>query len=89
MGCRTTRGVAVVAGTRKGHSSSSRHPGELELSHYLRGTLASDHAALILAHSALCSSCSERLEQLAGATLAGDFGVVSGRRDRASGAEEP
>ncbi len=40
------------------------HPGEVELVHYARGTLARGHAAAVLAHCLLCSECSVRLGRL-------------------------
>ena len=40
------------------------HPGELELAHYLRGTLPRGHASAIFAHSVLCERCQQRLESL-------------------------
>jgi anti-sigma factor ChrR (cupin superfamily) len=44
--------------------SSSLHPGELEFAHYLRGTLARDHAVAFFAHSVFCRQCRQRLESL-------------------------
>ncbi len=40
------------------------HPGPLELLHYVRGTLASGHAAVILAHCLVCDTCASRLAEM-------------------------
>lgn len=45
-------------------NSGSLHPSELEFTHYLRGTLARDHAVALFAHSVLCAQCQQRLESL-------------------------
>ncbi len=42
----------------------SLHPGELELAHYLRGTLPRGHASAVFAHSVLCGLCQRRIEAL-------------------------
>jgi len=39
------------------------HPAEIELRHYVRGTLASGHAVAVLAHCILCTDCGQRLEE--------------------------
>lgn len=39
------------------------HPAEIELRHYICGTLASGHAVAILAHCILCVECGQRLEE--------------------------
>ena len=44
------------------------HPSELEFAHYLRGTLAHEHAVALFAHSVLCGQCQQRLESLLEAT---------------------
>jgi hypothetical protein len=38
------------------------HPGEVELVHYIRGTLDRGHAAALLAHCLLCAMCGRRLD---------------------------
>jgi len=35
------------------------HPAEIELRHYVRGTLASGHAVAVLAHCILCTDCGD------------------------------
>jgi anti-sigma factor ChrR (cupin superfamily) len=38
------------------------HPGDIELVHYVRGTLDGGHAAALLAHCLLCAACGQRLD---------------------------
>jgi hypothetical protein len=44
------------------------HPGEVELTHYVRGTLARNHADAVFAHCILCVACGQRLRGLLGAS---------------------
>lgn len=37
------------------------HPAELEMRHYVRGTLSTGHAAAVLAHCLVCAECALRL----------------------------
>lgn len=45
-------------------ASIALHPSDLEFAHYLRGTLAHEHAVARFAHSVLCGQCERRLESL-------------------------
>lgn len=54
----------IVLRAKPAPSISSLHPGELELAHYLRGTLPRGHASAVFAHALLCLQCQQRLELL-------------------------
>lgn len=45
-----------------------RHPAELELRHYLRGSLDPGHAVAVLAHCLICADCLARLRRELGRT---------------------
>ncbi|HJO02973.1 MAG TPA: hypothetical protein QGG47_03245 [Acidobacteriota bacterium] len=63
---------AAGEGLGRTHSAGGAlHPAELELRHYVRGTLASGHAVAILAHCLICRDCGRRLEERLGQSAPG------------------